>query len=74
MTAMPQALASSGAHVGIGSALLRATETLALEVGAAEIWLEAKAPVITRAATAVRMMSFMWIVPLFQLLMFLVMA
>jgi hypothetical protein len=30
--------------MGIGRALFRATETLALEVEAAEIWLEAQAP------------------------------
>jgi hypothetical protein len=68
MTAILQALGSSGAHIGIGRALLRAT--LVLEVEAAEIWREARAPVVTRAATAVRTMSFMLIVPLFQLLMF----
>jgi hypothetical protein len=55
---MPQAFGSSGAHIGTGRALLRATVILAL-VEADEIWVEAKAPVITRAATAVRTMSFM---------------
>jgi hypothetical protein len=59
---IPQALGSSGAHIGVGSALLRAMETFAA-VDADEIWVvEAKAPVMTRAATAVRTMSFM-IVP-----------
>jgi hypothetical protein len=58
MTAILQALGSSGAHMGIGRALLRATLTLAA-VEADEIWLEAKAPVMTRAATAVRITSFM---------------
>jgi hypothetical protein len=39
-------------------ALLRATETLA-EVEAEEIWVEARAPVNTRATAMVRAMSFM---------------
>jgi hypothetical protein len=60
---MPQALGSSGAHMGTGIALLRATATFAVE--AEEIWVEAKAPVMTRAATAVRTMVFMELV-LFQ--------
>jgi hypothetical protein len=55
---MPQALGSSGAQVGTGIALLRATVTLAL-VEAEEIWVEAKAPVTTRAATTVRITNFM---------------
>jgi hypothetical protein len=52
-------LGSSGAHIGTGIALLRATVTLAELVEAEEIWVEAKAPVITRAATAVRITNFM---------------
>jgi hypothetical protein len=56
---MPQALGSSGAHIGIGRALLRATVTLSELVEAEEIWVEAKAPVMTRAATTERMMLFM---------------
>jgi hypothetical protein len=48
---MPQALGSSGAHMGI-EALLRATETLALEVEAAEIWLEVEAAEIWLEAKA----------------------
>jgi hypothetical protein len=56
---IPQAFGSSGAHIGVGRALLRATVTWALVVEAEEIWVEAKAPVMTRAATAVRTMSFM---------------
>jgi hypothetical protein len=51
--------------MGTGIALLRATVTFAVE--AEEIWVEAKAPVMTRAATAVRMMVFMELV-LFQYL------
>jgi hypothetical protein len=46
--------------MGLGRALLRATLTL-VALDADEIWVEAKAPVITRAATAVRTMSFMLI-------------
>jgi hypothetical protein len=53
--------------MGTGRALLRATETLALVVEAEEIWLEAKAPVMTRAATAVRIISFMILSPLFAI-------
>jgi hypothetical protein len=45
--------------MGTGIALLRATVTLAVE--AEEIWVEAKAPVMTRAAAATRMMLFMGI-------------
>jgi hypothetical protein len=55
---MPQALGSSGAQRGTGIALLRATETLAV-VEAEEIWVEATAPVKTRATAMVRATSFM---------------
>jgi hypothetical protein len=55
---MPQALGSSGGHIGVGRALLRAMLTLEL-VEAEEIWVEAKAPVTTRAATTVRITNFM---------------
>ncbi|RZU41202.1 hypothetical protein BDD14_2709 [Edaphobacter modestus] len=44
--------------MGVGRALLRATLTFAA-VEAEEIWVEAKAPVKTRTATAVRTASFM---------------
>jgi len=54
---MPQALGSSGAHIGVGRALFFATVTL--EVEADETWVEATAPVRTRAATSVRTMIFM---------------
>ncbi|RZU41201.1 hypothetical protein BDD14_2705 [Edaphobacter modestus] len=46
--------------MGVGRALLRATLTFAA-VEADEIWVEAQAPVMTRAATAVRTISFMLI-------------
>jgi hypothetical protein len=45
--------------MGVGRALLRATVTLAELVEAEEIWVEAKAPVMTRAATNVRITNFM---------------
>jgi hypothetical protein len=54
---MPQAFGSSGAHIGVGRALFLATVTLVVE--AEEIWVEATAPVRTRAATTVRTMIFM---------------
>src|SRR5438094_282205 len=54
----PQAFESSGAHIGVGSALLRAAVTLDV-VEAEEIWVEATAPVRTRAATTARTISFM---------------
>jgi hypothetical protein len=60
---MPQALASSGAQLGIGSMLLRETVTL-FWVEVEEIWVEAAAPVMTRTATNARMMSFMMYLPL----------
>jgi hypothetical protein len=50
--------------MGIGRALLRAMLTLAELVAAEEIWVEAKAPVTTRAATTERMMLFMGMGPL----------
>jgi hypothetical protein len=40
-------------------ALLRATESLVVE--AEEIWVEATAPVKTRATAMVRAMSFIWV-------------
>jgi len=43
--------------MGVGRALFLAT--VALEVEAEEIWVEATAPVRTRAATTVRTMIFM---------------
>jgi len=59
---IPQAFGSSGAHIGVGRALFFATVTL--EVEAEEIWVEATAPVRTRAATTVRTMSFIIGLPL----------
>src|SRR5215475_7864167 len=56
--AIPQAFGSSGAHMGVGRALFRATVTF-LEVEAEEIWVEATAPVRTRAATTARTTVFM---------------
>jgi hypothetical protein len=53
---MPHAFGSSGAHIGVGSALFLATLTFAVE--AEETWVEATAPVRTRAATTARTMSF----------------
>ena len=55
---MPQALGSSGGHIGVGRALVRATAILEEEV-AVETWVEATAPVRTRATTAARTMIFM---------------
>src|SRR5215470_6497971 len=54
---MPQALGSSGAHMGVGIALFLATVTFEV-AEAVEIWVEATAPVRTRATTAARTMSF----------------
>jgi hypothetical protein len=53
---MPQAFGSSGAHIGVGRALFLATVTLEVE---AETWVEATAPVRTRAATTARTTIFM---------------
>jgi hypothetical protein len=50
-------LGLSGGQVGTGRALFLATSTWLL-VEAEEIWVEAKAPVRTRAATAERIRSF----------------
>src|SRR3982750_794240 len=55
---MPQAFGSSGAHMGVGRALFFARVTL-LEVEAEETWVEATAPVRTRATTTARTMVFM---------------
>jgi hypothetical protein len=56
--AMPQAFGSSGAHMGVGRALVRATVTLA--AGAAETWVVATAAVRAKAAAmAMRVMLFM---------------
>jgi hypothetical protein len=54
---MPHAFGSSGAHIGVGRALFLATVILEL-VDAEETWVEATAPVRTRAATTARTMSF----------------
>jgi hypothetical protein len=54
---MPHAFGSSGAHIGVGRALFLAAVILEL-VEAEETWVEATAPVRTRAATTVRTMSF----------------
>jgi hypothetical protein len=59
---MPQAFGSSGAHIGTGMALFLATVTFEV-VEAEEIWVEAIAPVRTRATTVARTMSFIWITP-----------
>jgi hypothetical protein len=55
---MPHAFGSSGAHIGVGRALFLATVILEF-VEAEETWVEATAPVRTRAATTVRTMIFM---------------
>ena len=55
---MPQPFGSSGAHMGTGSMLVRATVTL-FWVEAEEVWVEATAPVRTRTATKARTMVFM---------------
>ena len=54
---MPQALGSSGGQVGMGSMLVRATVTLVF-VEAEEVWVEATAPVRTRATTKARTICF----------------
>jgi hypothetical protein len=54
---MPHAFGSSGAHIGVGRALFLATATFEL-VEAEETWVEATAPVSTRAATTARTMNF----------------
>jgi len=54
---MPHASGSSGAHIGVGIALVLATATDLVE--AEEIWVEAATPVTTRARTAARIMVFM---------------
>jgi hypothetical protein len=54
---MPQAFGSSGAHIGTGMALFLATVTFEV-VEAEEIWVEATAPVRTRATTVARTMNF----------------
>jgi hypothetical protein len=48
--------------MGVGIAELRATVILELEV-AADTWVEAAAPVRTRAITVARTMYFMWTTP-----------
>jgi hypothetical protein len=55
---MPQAFASSGAQLGIGSMLTLATVTL-FWVAAVEDWVEATAPVRARTTTTVRTIDFM---------------
>jgi hypothetical protein len=54
---MPQAFGSSGGQVGTGSMLTLATVTLFF-VEAEEVWVEATAPVRTRATTKARTMCF----------------
>ena len=55
---MPQAFGSLGGHIGVGMALFFAMVTLEV-AEAEEIWVEATAPVRTRAATTARTISFM---------------
>ena len=54
---MPQAFASSGAQLGIGSMPVRDAVTLFL-VEAEEVWVVATAPVRTRTATKARTICF----------------
>jgi hypothetical protein len=54
---IPQALGSSGAHIGIGNMLTLATATL-FWVEGEEVWVEATAPVTTRTATRARTSCF----------------
>jgi len=49
-------LGSSGAHIGVGRALVLARTAVFVE--AEEIWVEAATPVTTRARTEARMMVF----------------
>ena len=65
--AMPQPFGSSGAQLGIGNMLVRATVTL-FWVEAEEVCVEATAPVRTRTATKARTMFFMELAPLSYLL------
>ena len=53
----PQALGSSGGHIGVGIALTLATVTL-FWLEAEAIWVEAAPPVTTRASTKNRTMVF----------------
>jgi hypothetical protein len=55
--AMPQAFGSSGAHIGVGRALVLVRTADFVE--AEEICVEAATPVTTRARTTARMMVFM---------------
>ena len=63
LPAMPHALGSSGAQVGIGRALVLAmvalTVVVAFELEADEIWVEAAAPVTARTTMKARTMFFM---------------
>jgi hypothetical protein len=56
---MPQAFGSSGAQLGMGSMLVRATVTLFWVVVAEEVWVVATAPVRTMTATKARTIFFM---------------
>jgi len=55
---IPQALGSSGGHIGTGMALVFATETLVCAEAEA-IWVEAAAPVRARTTTNARITVFM---------------
>ena len=57
---MPQPLGSSGAHMGVGRALFLATVILDC-VEAKDAWVEATAPVRTRATTTARTIIFMMV-------------
>jgi len=63
LPAMPHALGSSGAQVGMGRALVLAmvalTVVVAFELEADEIWVEAAAPVTARTTMKARTMFFM---------------
>jgi len=63
---IPQALGSSGAHVGTGRTLTRAAVNL-FWVEADEICVEATAPVRTRTATKARTMFFMDWAPFYMI-------
>jgi hypothetical protein len=54
---MPQALGSSGGHIGVGIALVFVNTAVFVE--AEEIWVEAATPVTTRVRTTARIMVFM---------------
>jgi hypothetical protein len=60
---MPHAFGSSGAHTGIGRALVLVTPAEILVVEAEEVWVEAAAPVRARTTIKARTIFFMMDTP-----------